>query len=134
MNKDEFVKTFENVFLSNISLKQRKKFHIGKEFDGYLWQVFNHELVESYSNQDAKTQFDNIDKNEALEIQYDNDFFGDAIAYPLSKEHMTASGIDKSCLPEFYVIGKNFLWCYVVTHEFDLCGPFFAFNPNFINK
>ena len=43
---------------------------------------------------------------------------------------MTSSDIDDCGLIEFYVVGKNFEWCYVVTHELDLCGPYFCFKRN----
>lgn len=69
--------------------------------------------------------YDEVDKEDALEFQYDNGFRGDDIAMALSPEYMTSQLIKKSGIIEFYVIGKNFSWCYIVTHEYDACGPYF---------
>ena len=34
--------------------------------------------------------------------------------------------IDEERITEFYVVGKTFEWIYIVTHEFDAAGPYFA--------
>lgn len=55
---------------------------------------------------------------------------GDDISKPLSKENDNSIKIQNNGLIEFYVIGLNFSWCYIVTHEPDGCGPYFIINKN----
>lgn len=74
--------------------------------------------------------YDSIDRSGAIEFQYDNGFMGDDISTPLSKENDSSIKIQNNGLIEFYVIGKDFSWCYIVTHERDGCGPYFIINKN----
>lgn len=95
--------------------------------------ICDHDLVENLKGEKAKDAFDSADKTGAVEFQYDNGFVGDEFALPLSTEHDKANKIDESGIVEFYVIGKDFSWCYIVTHERDACGPFFIKNNSFYN-
>ena len=70
--------------------------------------------------------YNDANKIGALEFQYDNGFFGDDVAKPLSNDYDTAEKISLSGIIEFYVIGKDFSWVYIVTHEGDECGPYFV--------
>ena len=74
--------------------------------------------------------YDNVDKTGAVEFQYDNGVMGDDVSIPLSKENDSSIKIKNNGLIEFYVIGKDFSWCYIVTHERDGCGPYFIINKN----
>jgi hypothetical protein len=69
-------------------------------------------------------EYDRLEKAEAVEIVYDNGFEDNDNARPLSEDHDTANKIRDAGLMEFYVIGKDFSWCYIVTHELDACGPY----------
>lgn len=133
MKDYEFVDRFIEVFAGN-NESYRKKIKTVKKGRGYLWLLFNEKLVLCFEGDRARAEFDRVDKTEAFEIQYYNGFLGDEETSPLKKEHLTSTGIDDSCLPEFYVIGKEFSWCYVVTHEFDLCGPYFCYAPKKIDS
>lgn len=129
ITKNDFPRLFLENFVPNVSYKKLKKLHI-LPFDdnGYLWMVCNHNLIKHLSGIDAKQKFDEVDKSSAFEIQYDNGFIGDDVACPLDKNHISSKLIEQSNLIEFYVIGKNFSWCYIVTHEKDDCGPYFIYK------
>ena len=71
-----------------------------------------------------------VTSNRTVEFQYDNEFMSDDVSIPLSKENDSSMKIKNNGLIEFYVIGKDFSWCYIVTHERDGCGPYFIINKN----
>lgn|SRR5690554_5281800 len=127
MTSEEFEEKFLNMFANNISDKVRKKNKIGKKYGGYLWYIFSQNLYPCFEGIKAKNEYDCVDKTNAFEIQYDNGFIGDRQTNFLYDVHLTAKGIDEDELFEFYVIGEDFSWCYVVTHERDLCGPYFCY-------
>lgn len=93
--------------------------------NGYLWMICEHNLVQNLKGNEAMDAYDKVDKTDAIEFQYDNGFLGDNFSTPLSKENETSEKINKSGLIEFYIIGKDFSWCYIVTHEPEGCGPYF---------
>ena len=131
MNKQDFINKFLNIFAKNISPKELKTYRIGAKSGEFLWNLFAGKLISCLSGDKARQEYDKANKVGAEEIQFSSDFIGydDLNTYPLSDEHRTACDIDKSGLIEFYVIGKDFAWCYVVTHEGDLCGPYFCYAP-----
>ena len=133
MTRAEFADNFLKAFSDHISEKQLKKFRIGTEKKEFLWNLFAAKLVPCYEGELARREYDKADKTLAEEIQYDNCFFdGDKNSHVLSKKHLTARGIDESGLMEFYVVGKDFSWCYVITHELDLCGPYFCYKSSLL--
>ena len=112
INKLEFPNIFLKEFVFPIPKNKLK--YILPEKRGYLWNACCFNLSKYLYGEDAKNAYDKIDKNEAIELQYDNGFVGDEYTVPLKEEHNTAEKI----------------WCFVVTHELDLCGPFFIFGKN----
>ncbi len=128
--KENFVEEFHKNFLPLFSIKKLKKLNCYAPNHGYLWNACEHNLVENLKGKDAMLAYDNIDKTGAIEFQYDNGFMGDDISKPLSKENDNSIKIQNNGLIEFYVIGLNFSWCYIVTHEPDGCGPYFIINKN----
>lgn len=128
MTKKEFVETFYSSFAKNVL---KEKLNCKKKNEGLLWDIFALKLIPCYNGEEARKMFDSMDKKGAMEIKYTghNNFFkDDEFVSNLSTTHTTAKDIDDSGVFEFYVIGENFNWCYVVTHEFDLCGPYFCFK------
>lgn len=123
--KENFVNIFINNFVPKISIKKLKQLKCYAPNHGYLWMICEHNLVENLKGKDAMMAYDNVDKTDAIEFQYDNGFMGDDISAPLSKENDSSIKICNNGLIEFYVIGKNFSWCYIVTHESNGCGPYF---------
>lgn len=133
MTQKEFVDKFKLTFTSHLPEKVLKKFRIGNREKDFLWNLFGAKLVDCYEGDAARKEYNKADKLEAIEILYSghNKVLRDEEeTTPLKPEHMTAEGIDEAGLPEFYIIGKDFSWCYVITHEFDLCGPYFCYKPN----
>ena len=131
MNKQDFINKFLNTFAKNISPKELKTYRIGAKSGEFLWNLFAGKLIPCFSGNKARQEYDKANKVGAEEIQFSSDFIGydDLNTYPLSDEHRTARDIDKSGLIEFYVIGKDFEWCYVVTHEGD-ADHIFVMRPN----
>ena len=135
MNRKEFVDTFLDAFATDLTKQQKRK--LGLKFKpngdyrsgGYLWNIFASGSVRCFEGDEARARYNEADKTDALQIQYDIGI-GDEQTESLSAEFMTAEKLDLYGYPEFYIIGKDFSWCYVLTHEGDLAGPYFAYNPN----
>ena len=98
---------------------------------GYLWLGFNYGLVPCFEGNEARREYDKADKTDAFQVLSECAFLrpGEFCCERLERELLTAEGVDNSCLAEFYIIGKDFSWCYVVTHEFDGAGPYFCYAP-----
>ena len=128
VNRENFVKRFIENFVPSVPIKQLKKLKCYAPDYGYLWMICEHNLVKNLKGKDAIIAYDSVDKTGAIEFQYDNGFMGDDISIPLSKENDTSTKIKNNGLFEFYVIGKDFSWCYIVTHEPKGCGPYFIIN------
>lgn len=127
VTRENFLTEFINNFVPFVPLKKLKKLHCYPPH-GYLWMICEHNLVANIKGDEAMVAYDNIDKTDAIEFQYDNGFLGDDVSIPLSKENDNSEKIKKSGLIEFYVIGKDYSWCYIVTHEPNGCGPYFISN------
>lgn len=127
VTRETFITEFIKNFAPFVPLKKLKKLHCYPP-NGYLWMICEHNLVVNFKGNEAKAMYDQIDKTDAIEFQYDNGFLGDDTSSPLSEENDNSEKISKSRLIEFYVIGKDFSWCYIVTHEPDGCGPYFIIN------
>ena len=67
---------------------------------------------------EAKKAYNSIDKNGALYVELDDDNGVQDVTWELSR----AEEIDKFC--ELYVVGRDFEWTYIKTHE-PACGPYF---------
>lgn len=133
MTQQEFIEKFLSNFAKNLSNKEKRLHHIGDRKKDFLWNVFAGRLVPCYEGNEARKIYDSVDKAGAIEIcysGYNKVSTDDAETSIIEEKHKTAIGIDEDGLVEFYVIGKNFEWCYVVTHELDLCGPYFCFYQN----
>ena len=125
-----FQELFLQAFAPNLKNWERRKYCIDWKGKGYLWHLFSNALVPCLVGDEAREAYNNANKTNALEMQYDYGL-GDEIMLPLSNSHTTASKVDQYGYTEFYIIGDNFSWCYVITHELDLCGPYFCYNQNF---
>ena len=67
---------------------------------------------------EAKEAYDTIDKKGAIYIEWFEDKHSKDILWNLN----TAKALDD--LVEVYVVGKDFKWTYIKTHE-NMCGPYF---------
>lgn len=130
MTEKEFEENFLRVFANDITEKQLKKFRIGKKYKGYLWLLFNRGLVSCYEGDAARLEYNSANKTGAMEVLYNSSCVrGGFDCSVLDTEHLMSKGVDDAHLDEFYIIGKDFSWCYVVTHEGDLAGPYFCYAP-----
>lgn len=130
MTKVEFVDKFLFIFAKSLSPKEKRMHNIGSGRRDFLWNLFAAKLVPCFEGDEARRLYDSVDKTGAIEIFYSgcNRFFiDDDKTSDLKIEHLTSANIDKVGVIEFYVIDKDFKWCYVITHE-NMCGPYFCFS------
>ncbi len=96
----------------------------------YLWHAFSWNIIpkEKYLEGDeARKAYDKADKKGAVCLQLD---FEDEPT-SLTEEFDTAEKLESSegDYAEFYVIGANYSWTYIVTHENCMgLGPYFIEN------
>lgn len=127
IKNSNFVSVFIKNFLSQYSYEKLKKNHCLPP-TGYLWNACEKKFVKSLVGSEANDYFDRIEKDDAICIQYDIDGWGDEEAAELPDSLNSSKKIQNSGLYEFYVIARNFEWCYIVTHEGNNCGPYFIIN------
>ena len=135
MTRREFGEKFLEVFATGVSQKILKKYRIGLN-EYFLWNLFGAKLVPCFEGDAARKEYDKVNKINAQIIEYDACWiypfrYENPCSHPLPENMVTAAGVDNHMPPESYIFGDNFSWCYVVTHELDLCGPYFCYNPNF---
>lgn len=126
MNKTEFLEKWIHTFAPNITKSQYKK-RIDKQF---IWHAFSWNIIpkENYLEGDeARNAYNNVDKNGAICLQ----LWFDETTTLLTKDFDSAEKIETpdGDYAEFYVVGKNFSWTYIVTHEGSWgLGPYFMNN------
>ena len=119
MTKNEFFSKWLEIFASNIPNKAIEKYV--KATGNYIWHVFSWELLDKnlyLTGEAAKKAYDNIDKREAVFI----DWFEDEETKDITWDLKTANAFDG--FAEVYVVDKDFKWTYIKTHE-NMCGPYF---------
>ena len=125
MTFEEFKRVWIAHFAGDVSAKEIEQFvlpHGG--MSNYLWHVFSWRLLpeEEYWEGDAARQaFDAADKSDAVLVE--NWYAENPDCVPLSDQFRTAAAMED--LIEVYVVGKDFGWTYIQTHEGD-CGPYFC--------
>ncbi len=122
MTKKEFYNKWIEVFAKNIPEKDIKKYV--KSTGNYIWHIFSWELLtenQYLTGEKAKEAYDIIDKNGAVYIKW----FEDNQTKDLICELNTAKALED--FAEIYVVGKDFKWTYIKTHE-GMCGPYFMMN------
>lgn len=119
MTKDEFYVKWLEAFASDIPEKEIEKYVVST--GNLLWHVFSWELLDGklyLSGVEAKNAYDSIDKRGASYIEW----FSDERAKEITSDLTTAKALDQYV--EVYVVGKDFAWTYIKTHE-SSCGPYF---------
>lgn len=119
MTKKEFYDEWIKQFCKDVpqSLINR---HILKK-GNFLWHIFSWELLPDnryLSGEKANEAFDLVSKQGAWYI----DWFEDEKAHQIIPELKNADCFNR--FVEVYVVGKNFEWTYIKTHE-DGLGPYF---------
>ena len=119
MTRDEFYSVWLSRFANGISRENIEKYVVST--GNYLWHVFSWELLDKkafLTGNSARKAYDQIDKHNALCI----DWFDDDETKNLTAKLSTASVLDE--MTEIYVIGSDYSWTYIKTHE-SMCGPYF---------
>jgi len=120
MNRKCFEKRWLQAFAADVSGEDIEKYVVAT--GNYIWHVFSWKLLpkESYLTGDpARAAYDAADKTEAVCLKP----FSKNGSRPLPKEFVTACALDT--VTEVYVVGKDYAWTYIKTHENDHCGPYF---------
>ena len=120
LKKKEFYSKWIETFAANIPKKalENRVFRKG----GYIWHVFSFGLLDKdlyYEGEQARAEYEKAKKKGAFYIDWD---MGDETC-ELTHDLCFADALDK--FAEIYVVGKDFEWTYIKTHEGDLCGPYF---------
>lgn len=119
MKKEEFYTKWIETFGCNISKSDIKNYV--KSTGNFIWHIFSWELLNEnqyLTGKDAKEAYDRVDKSGAVYIEW----FKDKNTKDLVNDLNTAKALDE--FVEVYVVGKNFSWTYIKTHE-EVCGPYF---------
>ena len=119
MTKDVFYKKWLEIFALNIPQNEIKKYV--KSTGNYIWHIFSWELLNEnryLTGNEAKEAYDKIDKKGAIYIEWFEDKHTKDITWNLN----TANDLDD--FVEVYVVGKDFKWTYIKTHE-GMSGPYF---------
>ncbi len=119
ITKNEFFFKWLENFASDIPEKDIKRYV--EHFGNYIWHVFSWDLLDKKQyliGEDAKKEYDKTDKKGAFYIEWFKDNHTKDITWALN----TAEALDD--FVEIYIVGKNFEWTYIKTHEHGL-GPYF---------
>ncbi len=123
MNKKEFLDKWVRSFAPNITESQYKK----RIENQYIWHAFSWDIIPKgtyLEGNEARTAYNNVDKNGAICLQ----LWFDESTTLLTEDFDSADKIETpdGDYVEFYVVGKDFTWTYIVTHETDMgLGPYF---------
>jgi hypothetical protein len=123
--KSEFFGKWLETFAPNMT----ESFYQRRIHNQFVWHVFSYELIpaESFLQGDAARQaYNKVNKNGAICFQ----LFCDDEPKPLPKEFDSAEKLEIADgeYSEFYAVGKDYSWTYILTHE--TCaglGPYFMF-------
>ncbi|MDE5593902.1 MAG: DUF4275 family protein [Clostridiales bacterium] len=121
--KNPFFARWLKEFGSELTDAQYRKY-IHKK---YIWHAFSYNIIpkENYLEGDAAREaYNKANKTGAICLQLD---FEDTPT-ALTEEFDTAEKLEgpEGWYAEFYVVGENYSWTYIVTHETDIgIGPYF---------
>jgi hypothetical protein len=123
-NNKNFEEKWIKSFAHNISKGDKKNLLLG--CGNYLWHACSFNKIKYLEGDAAREMFDKKDKVNSLEFIYDKSRKIGLNTMPTKNKNtqITAKEIDLQDVAEFYIIGENYSWCYIRTHEV-LCGPYF---------
>lgn len=119
MTKKEFYAKWLEVFASGVSEKDIQKYVVS--YGNYIWHIFSWDLIDKdrfLVGEEAKKAYNSIDKDGAILTDWDEDDNFQEVTW----EFDNADALDS--LSEACVVGKDFSWTYIKTHE-KYCGPYF---------
>lgn len=125
MNYEAFRREWVRHFAGDVSPVSIEKYILchGMAWN-FIWHAFSWELMPEgafLEGDAARRAFDEVEKDGAMGI---DPFEENAACVSLPVDLRTAKAIE--ALTEYYVVGKDFVWTYIKTHEEDLCGPYFC--------
>jgi len=126
MDWNTFAEKWLKNFLPNLTAEEYDSCFLNE----FLWHAFSYELIDPMTYLEgahARAAYEAADKEGALGIQWDYGL-GEGHTIPLTEAY-SAQKLDK--MPEFLVVGRDFRWTYVSTHENGWCGPYFYERPLF---
>ncbi len=119
MTKNELYKKWIEAFASDIPQKIIQKYV--KSTGNFIWHVFSWRLLNDDQyliKNEAKQAYNKINKKDAIFINW----FEDKDTKDITCDMYEANALDDYI--EIYVVGRDFKWTYIKTHE-DMCGPYF---------
>ncbi len=120
MTRDQFEKKWLKTFSPDLTEEQYHSCYVWQ----FLWHVFSYKLVSEedfLSGEEAVRAFEQADKTDAITLWRDDPT---AEPLPISDKLSTVKGLNKQ--RETFVVGQNWEWTYVSTHENGWCGPYFC--------
>lgn len=123
MSNSKFINQWLRHFASDVPEKDLRQHVLGR--GNYIWHIFSWKLLPEGSylvGNAAREAYDQVDKTDAV---YYEPFQGGE-ARPVTEAQSCAALLDtRKTYTEIYIVGKDFSWTYIKTHEDDLCGPYF---------
>lgn len=119
MTRESFYTRWMRVFANGIPKKNIDQYV--KATGNYIWHIFSWKLLNEdryFLGNEAKDAYDQIDKNGAMYIKW----FDEKHTRVLTEDLYTANALED--FVEVYVVGQDFQWTYIKTHE-STCGPYF---------
>lgn len=123
MTKNEFYTKWLQVFASTVSKRDLECYV--QATGNYIWHVFSWELLDAsayLTGDEAKKAYDRASKRDAIYFEW----FEEDQTNALPWEQYAAKALDECT--EIYVVGKDFEWTYIKTHD-SMCGPYFMKRP-----
>lgn len=121
MEREEFKRKWLDAFIPNLTKKQYNDCYVYQ----YLWHIFSYGLVPKekvLQGKAAREAYERINKDNAIVIQiWDDDEIEQT--FEITNEYKQWENIED--IPELFVVGEQWKWTYVSTHENGWCGPYF---------
>lgn len=129
MDSQAFAQKWKSVFAGEVPREI-----VEQRIDGrgcYLWHAFSWGNAPCVERGAADAAFDAADKDGAfIAEEYAFHGGGKNIEYFFRKCPLGLKSADLADMAEVFVVGRNFRWTYVVTHETGCgLGPYFAERP-----
>lgn len=130
MDSAEFVKKWKRAFAATVPAEVLAEYVDAKGC--YLWHVFTWGKAPCLERGAASAAFDKADKEGAfIAEEYLFNGGGKNTVYSFRRCPPELKSADLAEEAEVFIVGKNFAWTYVVTHETGCgLGPYFAKKEN----
>lgn len=113
---------WEETFAGHLTVAEKKAIYLKDigYYSGYLWHVFSFQKVEHLDRDQAIQAFREQSKNHCYVFyQHSDDVFRIEQGEKLSFDVLQGE-------EDIYLVDEDFTWTFVITHETETCGPYFA--------